>query len=124
MKKFMFIFLAIVFFNVSVFSLYYLKIINYYGFKLMNNNFDILLTNLIYVLGLVLYMLIYSKFMINKFNYFKSGLLGIILGIIICFCIQGLLIEEYLFIILYSSFIITFISYSIYFDNVKDKVFK
>ncbi len=124
MKKLMFIFLAIVFFNVSVFSLYYLKVISYYGFKIFDNNVDILITNLIYISSLIIYSYFYQRFIMNRFNYLKSAILGSMIGLIIALLLPDLKVEEFLYIILFSSFIITFISYSIYFDTIKEEVFK
>lgn len=124
MKKITYIFLILVFFNISAFSLYYLKVINHFCFPILNNNFDILLTNLIIIVFFIIYSIIYQRFMIKKFNYFKSMMLGILLGIILCLFFKNLKWEEYLFITLFTSFSLTFISYSIYFEQVKEEVFK
>ena len=124
MKNFVYIFLVLVFFNISVSSLYYLGVINHYSLLLFNNYFDILITNIILVIIFIIYSLIYKKFMIKKFNYFKIMILGLLLGGIFCLCIPNLMIEEYLFISLFISFAITFVSYSIYFETIKKDVFK
>lgn len=124
MKNFLYIFLVIVFFNISIFSFYYLGTINHYSFNIFNNYIDILITNLFIVILLVIYSFIYLKCLINKFNYFITMLVGLLIGIIISVCITNLIFEEYLYICLFSSFSLTFISYSIYFERIKDKVFK
>lgn len=124
MKNFVYIFLVLVFFNISVSSLYYLGVINHYSLLLFNNYFDILITNIILVIIFIIYSFIYKKFMIKKFNYFKIMILGLLLGGIFCLCIPNLMIEEYLFISLFISFAITFVSYSIYFETIKKDVFK
>ena len=124
MKSLMYIFMVIVFFNISIFSFYYFGTINHYSFNIFNNPIDILITNMIIISILILYGLIYIKYLISKFNYFTTMIVGLILGIIISLCIPNLIFEEYLYICLFSSFSLTFISYSIYFSSIKDKVFK
>jgi len=119
MKRLIYILLVIVFFNISVGVLYYLGVLN----RFYNNFKEGILTNVIFIIILSLYALIYVKFMINKFNYFKVMILGIIIGIVVGIPIE-LSFEEYLFVSLFTSFSFTFISYSIYFDEVKDNVFR
>ena len=124
MKRLMYIFLVIVFFNVSIFSFYYFGTISHYSFNIFNNTIDIIITNLIVACILFFYSEIYIRYLITKFNYFLTMAMGLILGIIISVCIPNLMFEEYLYICLFSSFALTFVSYSIYFDSIKDKVFK
>ena len=124
MKKLSYILLVIVFFNIMIFSLYYLRIINHYSLVIFNDSIDVLITNLILFFIMLVYSVFYQRFMIKKFNYFKVASLGLIIGIIFCLFFSNLIFEEYLFIALYTSFSFTFISYSVYFDLIKDKVFK
>lgn len=124
MKKIMNIFLILVFFNICGFTLYYLKVIDHFYFVILNNYIDIFITNLIIIVLTFIYMNVYEKFMINKFNYITIMILGLLLGVGPCLIFKNLKIEEYLFIILYISFSITFISYSIYFETIKEEVFK
>ena len=124
MKRLMNIFLAIVFFNLSVFTFYYLGIIKSYSLTILDNNFDILITNVVFLILICTYSFIYEKFLIDRFNYLKIMVLGLLLGIIISLFMPRLIFQEYLYIVLFTSFIVTFVSYNIYFDKVKDKVFK
>lgn len=124
MKNIIYILTVIVFFNLSLVCLYYLKVINNYGFVIFNNFLDVIFTNIIVFLCLSIYTYIYIKFMIGKFNYLKVMILGLLLGVIISLFIPTLIFEERLLISLFTSFSLTFISYSVYFDSVKQNVFK
>ena len=124
MKKVSYVLLVLVFFNLSINLLYYLQVVNYNAIKIFDNYFDVLFTNILLIILIVIYMFIYLRFMMERFNYFKSVILGAIIGIGICFLYRGLAFEEYLFIVLSSALITTFISYSLYFGRIKDEVFK
>lgn len=124
MKNLIYILTVIVFFNLTLICLYYLKVINNYGIVIYNNFFDVVITNILLFLILSLYTYIYIKFMLGKFNYFKIMLLGLLVGFILSICVPYLLFEERLLVTLFTSFSLTFISYSIYFDSVKKEVFK
>ena len=124
MKKVSYVLLVLVFFNLSINLLYYLQVVNYNAIKIFDNYFDVLFTNILLIILIVIYMFIYLRFMIERFNYFKSVILGVIIGIVICVLYRGLAFEEYLFIVLSSALITTFISYSLYFERIKDEVFK
>ena len=124
MKKVSYVLLVLVFFNLSINLLYYLQVVNYNAIKIFDNYFDVLFTNILLIILIVIYMFIYLRFMMERFNYFKSVILGAIIGIGICFLYRGLAFEEYLFIVLSSALITTFISYSLYFERIKDEVFK
>lgn len=124
MKKFIYILMVIVFFNISIFCFYFLGIVKHYSFNIFNGYLDILITNLILIIILFLYSNIYNKFLITKFNYLKIMIIGLVIGGIICLSIPNLIFEEYLYISLFTSFSLTFLSYSIYFDKIKEKVFK
>ena len=116
--------MVIVFFNISIFCFYSLGIVKHYSFNIFNGYLDILITNLILIIILFLYSNIYNKFLITKFNYLKIMIIGLVIGGIICLSIPNLIFEEYLYISLFTSFSLTFLSYSIYFDKIKEKVFK
>ena len=124
MKKVSYVLLVLVFFNLSINLLYYLQVVNYNAIKIFDNYLDVLFTNVLLIMLIVIYMFIYLRFMIERFNYFKSVILGVIIGIVICVLYRGLAFEEYLFIVLSSALITTFISYSLYFERIKDEVFK
>ena len=124
MKKVSYVLLVLVFFNLSINLLYYLQVVNYNAIKIFDNYLDVLFTNILLIILIVIYMFIYLRFMMERFNYFKSVILGAIIGIGICFLYRGLAFEEYLFIVLSSALITTFISYSLYFERIKDEVFK
>lgn len=124
MKNFIYILTVIVFFNLTLICLFYLKVINNYGLVIFNNFIDIVITNVMLFLILCLYTFIYIKFMLGKFNYLKIMVIGLVIGGVISIFIPSLLFQERLLITLFTSFALTFISYSIYFDGVKRDVFK
>jgi DNA topoisomerase-1 len=97
------------------------------GYLKVFNKLDIsylLTTNLsVFLLSVVLETL-YSLLFINKFNYFFVAIFGLLIGVVICFIVKGLLVEEYLFIVTFTSFALTFLTYNIYFDNKNEKMVK
>lgn len=118
MKKIIYILLVIVFFNCCFLSLYYLKIFNVLGLdKLLMLNISVFIIS-------VIYSFVHSLFFIHKFNYYLNILVGLLIGSIYTLFIKNMILEEYLFLITYMSFLTTFISYSIYFEKKKDSVFK
>ena len=124
MKKFIYIFVDIVFFNLSVFLLYYLGLINNTNLIIFGNWFDIVFSNIVVLLFLWGYTMIYSKFFMDFFSYWKIALVGGLTGCILLMIFPIISFQEALFIVLYTSFSFTFLSYSIYFDNIKIEVFK
>ena len=93
----------------------------------MFNKLDIsylLTTNLSVFLLSVAMETLYSLLFINKFNYFFVAIFGLLIGVVICFIVKGLLVEEYLFIVTFTSFALTFLTYNIYFDNKNEKMVK
>lgn len=116
MRKIIYVLLVIVFFNCSFLTLYYLKILTNLN---MNKLFEM---NIILFIFSYLYSLIYAYYFKDKFNYL------FILFITLFFPLPYLIfnklsLEEMLFIMTFSSFSFTFISYSIYFDNKKIYLF-
>ena len=118
MKKIIYILLVMAFFNCSFFVLYYLKVFNKLDISYL------LTTNLSVFLFSVAMETLYSLLFINKFNYFFVAILGLLIGVVICFIVKGLLVEEYLFIVTFTSFALTFLTYNIYFDNKNEKMVK
>jgi len=118
MKRISYILLVIVFFNCAFLTMYYLKVFN----KLELSN--LLDMNIIVFLLTILALLIYTKLFISKFSFIFISILGLLIGLIISFIVKGLIVEEYLFIITFTSFSFTFLTYSIYFDNKNKEIVK
>ena len=124
MKKLLYILVVMVFFNLSVWLLYYLGLVSNTSLIIFDNILDIVITNCIVVFILSIYVIIYNKFLINRFNYWEIALIGIVVGSIISLFLNNITMQEKLFLICFSSFSFTFLSYDIYFDKVKKDVFK
>lgn len=124
MKNFVYILVDIVFFNLSAWLLYYLGLVNNTNFVIFDGLIDILITNLIFVVFLWFYLIIYIKYLMKQFGYFKIAGLGLFVGVIFTLFIPTSNAQEKIFIVTFTSFSITFLSYSVYFDSVKHKVFQ
>lgn len=124
MKNFIYILVDIVFFNLSAWLLYYLGLVNNTSLVIFDSVVDIIITNLVIFVSLWIYLSVYNKFLIRKFNYFKIAVLGLFIGIVVLFFVPNAVFQEKLFIVLFTSFALTFLSYSVYFDGVKLEVFK
>lgn len=124
MKRLIYILAVIVFFNLSVICLYYLRVINSYGIGFFYDWKDIFINNIVVFILSLIYSILYSKYLIRKFDYFKCLILGLVIGVLLAFINPSSIFEERLFVTLFTSFIVTFLSYSIYFDQVKNDVFK
>ena len=118
MKNIIYVLLVIVFFNCSFLTLYYLKIFSNLG---LNNLFSI---NIGVLFVSYLYSFIYYRFFLHKFNFIFISFVGGILGLVSLLFFKNMNLEETLFIVTFSSFALTFLSYSIYFENKKELVFK
>jgi hypothetical protein len=124
MKKLIYILVVLVFFFIGSFSLYYLGVISNYYLSIFDNYIlDVITTVVILFLFFYLYSLIYEAILINKFNYLRIMIMGFVVGFMISLIVYDLKIEEYIFMILFTSFAFTFISYSIYFERIKTEVF-
>ena len=124
MKKLVYILINIVFLNLSVWLLYYLGLVNNTSLIIFDNSLDILITNVTAVSIYGFYILIYRKVLIHKFNYWKIAVLGLVVGLLIVFLLKSITFQEKLFLVLFSSFSLTFLSYSIYFEEIKENVFR
>ena len=69
MKSVIYILLVIVFFNIASFSLYYLGVLNRYSLIFYDNNvINVIITNILLILLLMIYVVIYKRYLIDKFN--------------------------------------------------------
>lgn len=125
MKNVIYILAVIVFFNLSIFCLYYLKLIeNLSVFVFLNNTYDLLIVNVLLGSILLIYTLVYKCFFLDKFKYFFTAVVGLVIGVLLSLLFNKEWSVEMVFMSLFISFSITYISYSIYFDSVKKEVFK
>ena len=118
MKKLTYILLVIVFFNCYFLTLYYLKIFDNLGIR------ELYFLNIGFSVGSYVYLLIYSRFFIYKFNFLLVSVVGFVLGIIVSMLFKIITIEEFLFLTTFVSISICFLSYSVYFEVKKELVFK
>jgi len=121
--------MSLLFFNVLFIFYYYFKIVNflYIDFLNFNNFVNIILTNLIILTFDIIYIIMYRISKLDKLSYFFVVLLGMIIGIIASFIVlkdKNYEVIDYLGVISYFIINTVFLSYSLYFDNVKEVVFK
>ena len=80
MKKITYLLLIIVFFNLLTLLFYYLKLIDSYGFKFSENIvINASISNFVIIISNIVYMAIYNKYLISKFNYFITVIFGFII---------------------------------------------
>lgn len=123
MKNFIYVLANIVFFNISVWLLHYLGVVNSNNSQAFDSMLEILIVNGVMIFIFFIYLFIYTRFLIDKFNYWRIALIGALVGVIVATLIPKENVQEKLFLILFTSFSFTFLSYCVYFDKIKQKVF-
>lgn len=127
MNKVSYVIMSILFFNVFFVFNYYFKIVNflYLDFVFENRVLQFLFVNFFVVIFDVIFIILYNFFKLYKFSYFIIILVGFLIGALFSFFIlkKGYELCDYLAIISYGVINVLFLSYSLYFEKERKKVF-
>lgn len=91
-----------------------------------NKLVNLLLTNLLIFMFDIIFIVSYELFKFRKFSYFFMVLIGCFVGIVVSVFLldDGYGFVEYLGVISYFIIDVVFLSYSLYFDEIKNSVFE
>jgi len=129
-KNLSYLVMSLLFFNFLFIFYYYFKIVSFWYIGL----FDVYIVlgaifiNFLVLIFDILYILIYEIFKFYRLSYFKVCIVGLVIGVIMSLLLLGISDKyefgDYLGIVSYFLINTIFISYSLYFEKEKIKVFE
>ena len=126
-NKVSYIIMSVLFFNLFFVFNYYFKIVNFLYIDFMFDNLmvKIIFVNFLVIFFDVIFITLYNFLKLYKLSYFLIILVGLLIGVLVSVLIlkRGYELCDYLSIISFSIINVLFLSYSLYFEKEKQKVF-